>query len=153
MKFENKISVRASKATLDGVLADIPTVARFIPGVESVTNLGGDSYEGTMKVRVGPMGFTFSGKVEVDQDIPSGRWIMKAQARDPRGGTGITASINVQMTEIGDKNTELEIVTDVQFLGRLGEMGQPLIRKKAAATIQEFAVNLQDAVDKGGDGT
>ena len=147
MRFENKISVRASKASLDGLLSDIPTVARFIPGVESVTDLGGNAYQGTMKVRVGPMAFTFAGKVEVDQDLPEGRWEMRAQARDPRGGTGVTASINVQMTETDENVTELDIVSDVQFLGRLGEMGQPLIRKKAASTIQEFATNLQQAVD------
>jgi carbon monoxide dehydrogenase subunit G len=38
--------------------------------------------------------------------------------------------------------TELFIETDTTFMGRLGELGQPVIRRKAQSTIEEFARNL-----------
>jgi carbon monoxide dehydrogenase subunit G len=36
----------------------------------------------------------------------------------------------------------LVVTSDISFLGMLGEMGQPVIRKKADSVIQEFARNL-----------
>ena len=40
------------------------------------------------------------------------------------------------------EETELSLSSDLTFMGKLGEMGQPLIRKKAESTMEEFARNL-----------
>jgi len=39
-------------------------------------------------------------------------------------------------------DAELEIVADTTFMGRLGELGQPIIRRKARNTLEEFSKNL-----------
>jgi hypothetical protein len=36
----------------------------------------------------------------------------------------------------------LEIVADTTFMGRLGELGQPIIRRKARNTLEDFSKNL-----------
>jgi carbon monoxide dehydrogenase subunit G len=36
--------------------------------------------------------------------------------------------------------------TDAQIMGRIGEFGQPLIRKKADQMVGEFAENLKKAI-------
>ena len=36
----------------------------------------------------------------------------------------------------------MEIVADNTFMGRLGELGQPIIRRKARNTLAEFSKNL-----------
>ncbi len=48
-------------------------------------------------------------------------------------------------TEGGDK-TDVEIRTDANVMGKLGEFGQAVIRKKADQIVQEFANNLSAAV-------
>ena len=48
----------------------------------------------------------------------------------------------MQLTARSPAETELTIETDTTFMGRLGELGQPLIRRKAQSTIEEFARNL-----------
>ena len=40
------------------------------------------------------------------------------------------------------------MLADVQFSGRLAELGQPLIKKKADAFVAEFTQNLQKAIAK-----
>ncbi len=146
MKFEHRVTVNAPKATVDAVLADIPRVAMLVPGVESVTDTGEGAYEGAMRVKVGPMSFNFAGKVDVALDESSGRWTMKAQANDRRIAGGVTATIDVEVTEPASSTTELHITSDVQLMGRLGGMGQPLIKRKVGDVIAEFARNLQAAV-------
>ena len=45
--------------------------------------------------------------------------------------------------------TELEIIADTTFMGRLGELGQPLIRRKARNTMEEFSKNLSKLLASG----
>ena len=144
MKFEHKVSLPRPKAEVDEALADIPAVARLIPGVEDVRQKADGSYEGTVKVRVGPMAVTLKGDVDVEQDVAAGRWTMRARAQDKRIGGGISATIEARVTEVGPATTELDIVTDVQLMGKLGELGQPLIKRKASDMIKGFADNLRD---------
>ena len=44
------------------------------------------------------------------------------------------------------RQTDVEIRTDANVMGKLGEFGQAVIRKKADQIVQEFASNLSAAV-------
>ena len=58
--------------------------------------------------------------------------------------------MTVRLKSSSPTETELDIETDTTFMGRLGELGQPVIRRKAQSTIEEFARNLSRAtVGKG----
>lgn len=143
MKFEHTVTLPRPKAEVDEALADIPTVARLIPGVEDVREKADGSYEGTLKVRVGPMSLTLAGDVDVEQDIQAGRWIMRAKAQDRRIGGGISATIEAHVSSVEPAATQMAIASDVQLMGRLGELGQPLIKRKASDMIEAFADNLR----------
>ena len=64
------------------------------------------------------------------------------EASDRRVGGGVKTEMLMQLTARSPTETELVIETDTTFMGRLGELGQPLIRRKAQSTIEEFAWNL-----------
>ncbi len=49
----------------------------------------------------------------------------------------------MELKEIGPKETELIVETDVNILGKIGEFGQPIIRKKADTMLQEFVGNIK----------
>ena len=46
---------------------DIPKVAACLPGTELTTELGDDSYEGTVAVRMGPVKLSFAGKAKITE--------------------------------------------------------------------------------------
>jgi carbon monoxide dehydrogenase subunit G len=50
--------------------------------------------------------------------------------------------MQLDLTERSAAETELQVSSDVSFLGKLGELGQPIIRRKADSVIKEFASNL-----------
>ena len=52
-------------------------------------------------------------------------------------------SLTLAPAEVG---TRVRIDTDLAVLGRIGEFGQPVIRKKADALLEEFARNLRSAL-------
>ena len=51
-------------------------------------------------------------------------------------------SPELENSDVPAGETELEIVADTTFMGRLGELGQPIIRRKARNTLEEFSKNL-----------
>ncbi len=143
MKFDYQFTVPVVRQTLWAMLQDFPRIASCIPGVEQVQQADDGSYQGSIRVTIGPMGVNLAGSVKVEQDEAQGRWRMTAQAQDRRVGGGARAIIEATLSEADAGQTAMRIAADVQFMGRLGELGQPLIKRKADAIFQEFAENLK----------
>ena len=64
------------------------------------------------------------------------------EANDRRVGGGVKTNMTMKVTAKSDDESELEIVADTTFMGRLGELGQPIIRRKARNTLEDFTKNL-----------
>ena len=143
MKLHNTCVVPAGMRETWAALMDVPNSARWVPGVIEVAEDGDRCYRGTLKARVGPMSITLSGTVRVEEQDPGeGRARYLVEASDRRLGGGVKTEMTVQLKSSSSTETELDIETDTTFMGRLGELGQPVIRRKAQSTIKEFARNL-----------
>ncbi len=142
MKFEHTITVEAPIDAVRTFFEDVPAVAACVPGVEDTTAVEPDTYEGRLRIRVGPLAFTIAGRAHVEQDA-DGTWRMKGEGRDGRIGAGVSAALEARLREVSPSTTEVQATADLQFSGRLGELGQPLIRRKADAMLEEFTENLQ----------
>ena len=143
MKLQNSCVVPASQDRTWNYLMDVSTAARCVPGVVEVVSDGEGRYRGTLKARVGPMSINLSGTVSVEeQNEAAGRARYVVEASDRRIGGGVKTEMLVQVNRISPGETGLVIETDTTFMGRLGELGQPVIRRKAQSTIEEFARNL-----------
>ncbi len=147
MQFENKAVVPASREVLWAFLLDIKAVSECVPGVENVRELDPDNYQGTLKIRVGPIGLTFDGKISiVERNREEWRAVMKAEGADKRAGGAVKATISMSLREHSPGQTELVVNTDANVLGKIGEFGQPVMRKKADSMMQEFAQNISKRV-------
>ena len=146
MKFAHAALIDAPIDKVWDFLMDVPAVAKCLPGVETVEDLGDDRYRGTLRVSVRPIKLAFQGDVNiVEQDATARRASMRAEAADKRAGGAVKALLSMALAEVPG-GTELRMETDAQVLGRIGEFGQPVIRKKADQTVTEFALNLQKAI-------
>ncbi len=143
MKLEIHSVVPAGRETTWALVMDIPKAASCIPGINDVTPDGEDRYLATLQARVGPMAMNLSGTITIlSQDADAGEAQFLVEANDRRVGGGIKTSLTMKVTAQSPNETELEIVSDTTFMGRLGELGQPIIRRKARNTLEEFSRNL-----------
>jgi len=127
-------------------LMDVTRVARCVPGVESVEAVEARAYRGSLKVQVGPIRLSLRGTMTVEEQDPvTRRARMRAEASDQRLGGGIRARMSLALAP-GDGGTRLQIETDLAVLGKIGEFGQPIIKKKADTILAEFARNVQSAL-------
>jgi uncharacterized protein len=144
--FSQECVIPVDRERLWNFLMDVPRVARCVPGVEHIEAVDAGGYKGRLGVRIGPIRLSLDGTVAVeDQDHAAWRARMRADANDRRLGGGIRARMSLALTP-ADHGTRLSIETDLAVLGKIGEFGQPVIRKKADALLEEFARNLREAL-------
>ena len=147
MKLENQCVVPADWDATWDLLMEIPTAAALVPGVDEVTIREDGCFDARMQVRVGPMRLRFSGTVQLlEKDRERGEARFQVEAADRQVGGSVKADLTMQLDRQSESETGVSISTDVAFMGKLGELGQPLVRRKAAATLQDFARNLSNRI-------
>ena len=144
MKFTQSAQIPVAREPLWDFLMDVPKVAQSLPGVESVTKVDDTTYQGLLKVRVGPIALNLAGKIIVEeQDKENWRASLRAEANDRRAAGAVKGKTTMMLKEAGPGQSELVVETDVNILGKIGEFGQPIIRKKADSMLKEFVENKE----------
>ena len=143
MKLEGRSTVPTSRQSLWDLLLDVERIAKCFPGAENVAPAGADAYSGTLKIKVGPVSLGLSGTLTVrEMDREAWQALLHVEGSDRRVGGGVRGDVTLRLTELNQAETELTVISDISFMGKLGELGQPIIRRKADTTMQEFARNL-----------
>jgi len=143
LTFAQECVIPVEQERLWDLLMEIPRVARCVPGVEAIEAVDASVFRGRLKVQVGPIRLSLQGTMTVEErDRNAWRARMRAEANDRRLGGGIRARMSLALAP-GDGGTRLQIETDLAVLGKIGEFGQPMIKKKADTLLAEFARNLQ----------
>ncbi len=144
MKFNQRAVIAVAREPLWDFLMDVPKVAQSLPGVEKVEQLDPDTYQGTLKIRVGPISINLQGKIIVEQrDRDNWRATLRADASDRLAAGAIRAKTSMELKDLSATETELLVDTDVSIMGKIGEFGQPIIRRKADAMLKEFVENIK----------
>jgi uncharacterized protein len=144
LKFTQSAQIPVAREPLWEFLMDVPKVAKSLPGVESVNKIDDTTYEGALTVRVGPIKLNLQGKIIVEeQSKENWRAALRAEAKDRMAAGAVSGKTNMVLKELGANQTELLVETDVNILGKIGEFGQPIIRKKADSMLKEFVENIK----------
>jgi uncharacterized protein len=150
MKFSQRAVIPVAREPLWEFLMDVPKVAKSLPGVESVNRLDDTTYQGTLKVRVGPISLNLQGKIILEErDRERWRAALRAEANDRVAAGAVKGKTSMELKEVGPQETELLVETDVNILGKIGEFGQPIIRKKADQMLQQFVENIKRQLTQG----
>jgi carbon monoxide dehydrogenase subunit G len=148
VQIEHRITVPAPPERVWAFMMDVPAVSRCVPGVDGVAQIDDTTYSGVMSVRVGPIQVRLDGRVILAERDEAARLArMDLQAADKRVNGAVNAKMRMQLApSSGGDTTDVDIQTDANVMGKLGEFGQSVIRKKADQIVQEFARNLSAAV-------
>jgi uncharacterized protein len=144
VKLDHRITVDAPRATVWAALMDLPAAARCVPGARDIA-AEGESVRGVLDVRVGPVKLALAGTITIEsRDEANGTARLRADAQDARLGGAVRAFVDLAVA--GDRPTDLRVSSDIAILGRIGELGQPLIARQADKVLAGFADCLRAAV-------
>ena len=138
MRIENDMHVSASMEEAWALLTDIPAIAPCLPGAKLIDQ-DGDTYEGTMKVKVGPIVAEYSGTATVVEMNETDRTVkLTASGRDKRGAGNASADIFASMVEDGG-GTTVSIATDLKVAGKVAQFGRGAMADISKKLLGQFA--------------
>ena len=147
MNFVKVCTIDAPIEQLWSFLADVAAVSGCMPGIEEFRALGADEYEGIVRISVGPISLRLQGRVAVlerDQEKWTAR--MHAKAKESRVTGEVKADFTSRLTRKDIALTELQITAEARVFGKLGEFGQPIMKKTADRYLTQFADNVARAL-------
>lgn len=143
MKFKENFCVESALEPLWESLMDVRRVAACLSGVEELEVVENDKYRGLIAVSMGPVRLRFSGEVNVTlRDKENWTAILQARAKDAKAGGGFRASLRMQLSTSSATTTDLLLELETTFLGRIGELGRPLIKRKISSMMTDFVRSL-----------
>ncbi|MCW2932251.1 MAG: carbon monoxide dehydrogenase subunit [Actinomycetia bacterium] len=143
IELDNSFTVPVLPEQAWDVLLDVERIAPCMPGA-SVLSVDGDSVEGQVKVKLGPLTLTYKGTAKfVEKDQPSHTIVLDASGKETRGQGTATASVNAVLTP-GDEpgTTVARIHTSLNVTGRPAQFGRSLLPEISGKLIAQFADNL-----------
>lgn len=142
MKINNEFTVGVPVEEAWNIMLDLERIAPCLPGA-AIQGSEDDEYQGTMKVKIGPITANYKGTVKIEEaDAENHRAVMEATGRDARGQGTASAKITSTLEEQGD-STRVQVETDMRLTGRAAQFGRGIAQDVATKMLGQFAECLE----------
>ncbi|WP_033294760.1 SRPBCC family protein [Amycolatopsis jejuensis] len=146
MRLDHEFTVPAPIGEVWQAVIDPERVAPCMPGA-SLTKVEGDTFAGTVKVKLGPISLLYKGTGEfLEKDEAARKVVIKASGKDSRGGGTAAATVTLTLTET-DGGTHGSVATDLAITGRPAQFGRGLISEVGGKILDTFAGNLAKSLE------
>lgn len=142
MKIIGELTVRAPRAAVFEALKDARVFASCVDGVQDLTEFDSTHYTAVFETRIAYLKFRFNVTVEMTKAEPPDTIEGKVEGK-PMGIVGrLTATATTRLTDMGD-DTHIAYEIDSALTGKLGSIGQPVLKAKAKEMEKQFAARLK----------
>jgi uncharacterized protein len=149
MKINNEFTVSVPIQEAWDVMLDLKRIAPCLPGAAIQDEKGDGEYDGTMKVKIGPITANYKGTVKIEEaDDENHRAVLQATGRDARGQGTASATIVSTLRE-GDDSTRVSVETDMKLTGRAAQFGRGIAQDVATKMLTQFAECLEREISGG----
>ena len=150
MKFTGEFTVAAPRDVVYERLNDAPFFASCLEGVGELTQVDDTRYTATLETRIAYIKFKFSVAVEFVEKVAPEKNVAKAEGT-PLGVVGrLTSMASATLREDGADRTVVAYDMDVALAGKLGSIGQPVLKSKAKEMERSFVRNINAAFENAG---
>lgn len=144
MNISGEIRIAAPRAAVFDKLKDAPFFASCVEGVKDLKEIDATHYDAVLETKVAYMKFSFKVSVEITNIAPPDTIEAKVEGT-PTGVVGrLTANSRTRLTE-ADGQTIVSYSIDSTLAGKLGSIGQPVLKAKAKDMEKKFTERLRAA--------
>jgi uncharacterized protein len=137
MKIDKQFTVSVPIDRAWEVLTDLEGIAPCMPGAQ-ITGSDGDSYQGKVRVKVGPVTVEYAGSASfVEKDDTNRRAVISAKGRESRGAGTASATITAQLVPDGDSTTA-HVDTDLKITGKIAQFSRGMIAEVSDKLLGQF---------------
>lgn len=146
MILDNELTVAAPPDEVFALVNDVERVAACLPGA-TLDGRDGDTYQGRVVVRVGPIKAAYGGTVRFLDVFPDDRRLrLAAKGADSHGSGDAEAEIELSVIPDGAGST-LRLHTDLVIRGKIAQFGKGAIVAVSNRLLDRFAQNLAAQLD------
>lgn len=149
MKLTNSFTIDRPVGEVYDAFLDVERIAQCMPGSKLLGEPEPGTYEGEVKVKVGPLGVAYTGQFKVlEADAHQHRLTMRARGREQRGAGNADAHIVAALSE-QNGGTLVQIDTDLNIRGKVAQFGRGVIGEVTDGIMQNFAQNVERMLQTG----
>jgi len=148
MRIEQTVEVDAPLDRVWALVNDVPRVAPCMPGAALTKVVDEKTYEGTVRVKLGPISMSYKGTVVLEQvDEAARNAQLSASGKDVRGGGTARAKVDTRLEAVSDTRTRMLVVSDVQLTGKVASFGRGAISDVSTKLFGQFADCLRETLE------
>ncbi|GAA5188260.1 hypothetical protein GCM10023322_38560 [Rugosimonospora acidiphila] len=149
MRLDNEFVVPRPVDEAWTVLTDVERIAPCMPGAQ-LTEVVGDSYHGTVRIKVGPVVAQYGGAVRFTElDAERHRVVLEAKGKE-RSGRGLASALVTADLTGEDGGTRVKVSTDLTISGPLAQFGRGAIAEVSSRLLNQFVDQLKETVLRDG---
>jgi carbon monoxide dehydrogenase subunit G len=146
LELTHSFTVPAGRDVAWDAFTDVASVAECFPGAQ-VTSAEEEGFEGTCKVKLGPIALTYAGAGRyVERDQAAGRMVLEARGKDKRGNGTAGATVTLTLGEAGAGRTQVDVVTDLQITGKPAQFGRGVVQEVSDKLLEQFMACLEQRI-------
>ena len=147
MQLTNTVPVKAPPDAVFALMNDVERVASCMPGA-ALDGQDGDTWRGSVKVRVGPISASYAGTVRfLEVDAEQRRLRVHARGADTHGSGDAEADVSLEI-HAAPEGALLQLSTDLVIRGKIVQFGKGAIATVSDRILQQFARNLGSLLDQ-----
>ena len=143
-----EITVAVTRAAAFEFARNARQVAECIPGCRELQQLAPERFAAVLTNKVAFVTLSFKVVVEVVKIDPMNEIEATATGDAVKLSGRLVAKANLRFTDAGENQTLIRYSADVGLTGKLGGLGQPVLKAKSAEFAREFGTKLKAAIEK-----
>lgn len=144
MKLEGSYTFDAPRQLVWQMFFDPEVLARTMPGCEKLEQIAENTFEGRMRMQVGPVQGIFKGTVILSDLQAPETYHMQVDGQGPSGFMKGEGDVRLEETDAG---TIMHYVGEANVGGRIAQVGQRLMDSSARAIVKQSLDNLAKQVE------
>jgi carbon monoxide dehydrogenase subunit G len=144
MKFSGDIAIAASRDAVFAKMGDPQFFASCIEGLRDLTEIDGSRYTAVMETKIAYLKFRFAVAVEVLRMDPPNEIEAKIEGT-PTGVVGRLSARSLARMAEENGTTTVSYEIEAALTGKLGSLGQPVLRAKMKEMEREFTKRVRAA--------
>jgi uncharacterized protein len=143
MIFDGKIDLDVPLQKAWDFLIDINKFSTCLPGIDEVKQIDDKTFDGMISANVGPISGKFNFRSRILESRPPEQMVVRTQGTDTVTKSTVNADMTVDLHSTSETKSQMDYKADVQIKGRLGILGDMVLRATATLILQEFTRRLR----------
>jgi carbon monoxide dehydrogenase subunit G len=148
MNYKGKVTLNAPQSKVWDTVLDVNEFSACMPGVTDLVLVDESTFTGAMKANVGPINGDFKFTARITDSTAPSELTAEVEGIDSLTKSTMTSTIHMSLsTADGAEATDLAYQANVNIKGRLGIIGDMVLRATGAQVINEFFKRLRARVE------